>query len=352
VTDSQSASLALSGTSTVDDVRGSLFVATNVYGRGVVEIADSASFVFSPTSSRKIYLAHNSPTAEAWLRLRGGSVTMTTNGIIYVGRNSTKVSACNGFFTGWGKINRHSLELGGSGYGITLNMPCGAVIADGEGQERDLDLSLIRKINDNGMNISGSNGWYAVKGGRLTYPCRFSGYRMLGDYYGREGDPVYVNGVSVDCTGGVSSNRLIGQLYATDRTDFPSGLVADDAEHGCLRLGVWRATMNKGYDASTVSSDTRGSFTSAKVKVRYDGNRVQAFCAGYAGDQTHLRVVFRSHGGSANGRWRRVATRRLSEAAGDGYLIGGIVYPSPEAWNLGFFSVSIEPLDGFAVVVR
>jgi len=325
-------------------------VATNVYGRGEVVVADEAEIIFAPTSCRNISLAKGSASAQATLTLRGGSITMTTNSILYVGRHANTENACNGFVRGWGRLDRHSPELTTYQYGITMDMGCGALTADGEGVERDLDLSMIRKIFDNGLNKSGTNGWYAVNKGRLTYPCRFGGYRMLGDYYGHEGDPVYVNSVSVDCTD--KKGYLIGQLYATDRSDIPAGLPADDIANRVKRLGVWRATINANYDATNVTAQTRGNVTSATIKIRYNNfllNELADAEGAFDGEQT---LVLYAHDGSTDGTWRRIKTVSVNSAEEGGHLIGGTIQVSPEPWNLGFFAVVAEPKRGLAVLIR
>ena len=343
----------LSENAVITNMNNHIHIASNLYGKGILELKDNARIVYSNARPRDLRIGYShavSPNSRAELRLKGGEIVFATNSTVFVGKNSSNVDACNGFVSGWGRLTRHDLSNNGYAFGLSMTLFCGAVTADGDGELRDLDLSVVRKINDGGQNLSGTNGWYAVNKGRLTYPCRFPDYRMLGDYYGREGDPVYVNGVAIDCED--KSGYLIGQLYATDRDDIPAGLPADDLSAQTLRLGVWRATVNKNNNLDEVSKENAGSFSSASVRIRYDNFRLAALKDANGTLSSDQRIALYRHDGTETGRWVKVASRGVSEAEANGHLIGGALRKSAADWNLGFFAVVAEPRSGVCIIVR
>lgn len=347
------AKFVLSGNAVITNMNNHIHVVSNFFGKGILELRDNARIVYSNARARhlRIGYSHNvSPNSRAELRLRGGEIVFATNSTVVVGKNSSSVTNCNGFISGWGRLTRHDLSKGGSDFGLNLTLFCGAVTADGDGELHDLDLSHVRKINDNGQNLSGTNGWYAINKGRLTYPCRNTSYRMLGDYYSRTGDPVYVNGVAIDCEG--ISGDLIGQLYATDRDDIPAGLPGDDLAAKTLRLGVWRATVNKNYNLDEVSKANAGSFSSATARIRYDNFRLAALKDADGAFSSEQRVALYRHDGTASGRWIKVASLDATEAEANGHLIGGALPKVDADWNLGFFAVVAEPKKGTSIIIR
>lgn len=347
----QSAKLVMSNDAQITGMTSSLYIAPGVYSRGEVVVADNAKISFS--SPGYVDIARKSPTADGQLRLRGGTIVLETNSTIRVGYAGSSASVCNGLLSGWGRIDRLQPTLASGQGDVFIVMFGGAITADGEGEARDLDLSVIRRVNysdDFGNNNSGTNGWYAVNGGRLTYPCRNGSNSNLGEYYSR-GEPKFVNSVHFDFTG--KNGYLIGQLYANDRSDIPSGLPADDLAAKTLRLGVWRATVNKSYmDATNVTAETRGSVTSANVKIRYNNFILNALKDGegtFDGDQ---RLAVYWHSGAADGAWRRVASADVASAEAAGHVISATIPSSGEAWNLGFFAVVAETKKGSNIIIR
>ena len=347
----QSAKLVMSNDAQITGMTSSLYIAPGVYSRGEVVVADNAKISFS--SPGYVDIARKSTTAEGQLRLRGGTIVLETNSTIRVGYAGSSASVCNGLLSGWGRIDRLQPTLASGQGDVFIVMFGGAITADGEGEARDLDLSVIRRVNysdDCGNNNSGTNGWYAVNGGRLTYPCRNGSNSNLGEYYSR-GEPKFVNSVHFDFTD--KDGYLIGQLYANDRPDIPSGLPADDLAAKTLRLGVWRATVNKSYmDATNVTAETRGSVTSANVKIRYNNFILNALKDGdgaFDGDQ---RLAVYWHSGAADGAWRRVASADVASAEAAGHVISATIPSSSEAWNLGFFAVVAETRKGTNIIIR
>ena len=352
----QMATLTLKDNAAITNFNSHVYVASNLYAKGQLEICDNAMLHFSNKSGgRRIYIGQglkNDDNCWAELRLRGGSVMMPTNGYLYVGKSS-EVTICRSFLSGWGKITRHNLEKTGSNDGINMTIYGGAVVADGEGEAHDLDLSHVRKVNDSstpGANNSGTNGWYAINKGRLTYPCRWSknNYKSLGEYYSRT-EPKFVNSVSFAFDSG-KDGFLIGQLYATDRDDIPAGLPADSVEDATRRLGVWRATVAKTYELNQVA--TGGKVEYADVTVRYDNFRLAALKDADGNLPDGLRLKFYRHDGTANGRWIKVASLPVAEAEAAGHVIGGRLVKSTADWNLGFFAVVAEKTNGSVMILR
>ena len=352
----QMATLTLKDNAAITNFNSHVYVASNLYAKGQLEICDNAMLHFSNKSGgRRIYIGQglqNDDNCWAELRLRGGSVMMPTNGYLYVGKSS-EVTICRSFLSGWGKITRHNLEKTGSNDGINMTIYGGAVVADGEGEAHDLDLSHVRKVNDSstpGANNSGTNGWYAINKGRLTYPCRWSKntYKSLGEYYSRT-EPKFVNSVSF-AFDSKKDGYLIGQLYATDRDDIPDGLPADSVADKTQRLGVWRATVAKTFELDQVA--TGGTVAYADVTVRYDNFRLAALKDADGNLPDDLRLKLYRHDGTSSGRWVKVASLTVAEAEAAGHRIGGRLLKSSDDWNLGFFAVVAEPKKGTNIILR
>lgn len=353
----QRATVTLKDNAVITNFNSHIYIASNNYSKGQLEICDNAMLHYSNKSgARRIYIGQwlkNNDNCWAELRLRGGSVMMPTNGLIHVGKNSESVTNCHSFLSGWGVITRHNLEKNGSSDGISMTIHGGAVVADGEGELRDLNISRVRKINEGatlGENYSGTNGWYAINKGRLTYPCRWSknSYKSLGEYYDRT-EPKFVNSVSF----AFDSNKdgyLIGQLYATDRDDIPAGLPADSVADRTQRLGVWRATVAKTFELDQVA--TGGKVAYADVTVRYDNFRLTALKDADGNLPDDLRLKLYRHDGTASGRWTKVASLTVDEAAEAGHCISGRLEKSSADWNLGFFAVVAEPKKGTNIIIR
>ena len=352
----QRGTLTLKDHAVITNFNSHVYIASNLCAKGQLEICDNAMLHFSNKSgSRRIYIGQglkNDDNCWAELRLRGGSVMMSTNGYLYVGKNSD-VNICRSFLSGWGTVTRHDLEKNGSSDGINMTIYGGAVVADGEGEAHDLDLSRVRKVNDSGSkgdNISGTNGWYAVSKGRLTYPCRWSknAYMSLGEYYSRT-EPMFVNSVSF-AFDSKKDGYLIGQLYATDRDDIPDGLPADSVADKTQRLGVWRATVAKTFELDQVA--TGGTVAYADVTVRYDNFRLAALKDADGNLPDDLRLKLYRHDGTSSGRWVKVASLTVAEAEAAGHRIGGRLLKSSADWNLGFFAVVAEPKKGTNIILR
>lgn len=353
VDDAQRARVSLVGQSMITNLNGNIYLATNNYGRAELEVADDAVIDFADVEkTRVIEVAAKHSGTRAQLLLRGGTIRLpSTNSTVKIGYANYTTAKCNGFLRGWGTITRHRFaETTSFAESVNLVMPCGAIIADGEGELRDLDLSMIRRINESGnvgANLSGTNGWYAVDKGRLYYPCRYANYANLGSYYGDKTAPSFVNGVAFAFAGRADGAQLHGQLYATDRDDIPSGLPEDRVEKGVKRLGVWRAALRGSYKAEEFASSGPKSFTSAQTTVRYDNFALAALRDEDGNFRPDQRIALYQY----NGGWKKVASLPVAAAEAD-HRIAGTLLPADDDWNLGFFAVVAEIPRATVLTVR
>lgn len=354
VNDAQRARVSLTGQSMITNLNGNIYLATNNYGRAELVVADDAVIDFADVEkARVIEVASKHSGTLAQLTLRGGTIRLpSTNSTIKIGYANYTTAKCNGFLRGWGTITRHRFaEANSYAESVNLVMPCGAIIADGEGEARDLDLSMVRKVNDSssvGANLSGTNGWYAVDKGRLYYPCRYAGYANLGSYYGDKTAPSFVNGVTFAFAGRADGAQLHGQLYATDRDDIPSGLPEDRVEKGVKRLGVWRAALRGSYRAEEFESSGPKSFTSATATIRYDNFALDALRDVDGNFRSDQRIALYQH---RDGGWKKLASLPVDEAEST-HRIAGTLLPTADDWNMGFFAVVAEIPHGTVLTLR
>lgn len=219
-----------------------------------------------------------------------------------------------GQLRGWGYV-------GYTNENITLRMiNNGQIIADGEGEERELDLNMIAVVNNDVPNgFSGTNGWYAVNKGRLRYPRTWQTYApgttyCWGDLF-TKAVPEMVNSVGFAFTASVNA-AVRGALCAPDRSDIPAGLPAR-----MRPLGVWQIGLFSGKQLLT-----KASFAGVSLTFRYDHTQIKP-------TDSSLRL-FR-HDGSA---WAQVG----SAALGGDPLIASDMPLAPVSsgdYNIGWFAV-------------
>lgn len=291
------------------------------------------------------------------LRLHGGTVTLTDNvgAWMSIGQNSRTADISNGRLEGWGTIDKTNPSEATGTHTVRVNLYNGVVLADGGGAARDLDLRFVQDMNQEtaAPNACGTNGWYAVNGGRLRYPARFHSRgtsRIVGDYGGRavsaENLPL-VNSFGVSFAQNDNSflamKYLYADLYANDRADIPAGL--PEAYPGSSALGVWRAALSGNQNEPTANKKT--SFSSANILVHYDG---AAFAKlkknGAYPDNLKLRVY--AHDGTASGRWRKVTEVEPSDSP----YISATLSESPDTWNMGWFAVVPVKTNGLIITFR
>jgi hypothetical protein len=204
--------------------------------------------------------------------------------------------------------------------------------ADGAGAERDLDLhEIVSTTNSLANGAAGTNGWYAVNGGRLLYPRAWISAASITR---NQGEPPFktalemVNSVQVTLTGAQNPTFLRAGLCAPDRSDIPPGLPPG------LRLGVWCIGL---YPNNTTASAT-STFGAVSLTFRYDHTRVKA------GDTLRL---FRY----ASGAWVKVG-----ECAPDGTSLIATDAPlarlTSGAYNIGWFALLASPFPGLRIAVQ
>lgn len=147
-----------------------------------------------------------------------------------------KAAAGQGVFRGWGTVAfKKALQNDGQ------------VIADGYGSMRDLDLSSFTDVRTNYFANTTSNGWFAIRGGRLRLPgLSVSGNATV--YWGEKNNQDLVNSVKLTFAN-AGTATLTGALLAKDRTDVPAGVRA---------IGLWTFTTSS------------AAFDSVILTFRYD----------------------------------------------------------------------------------
>ena len=355
------------------------YIGSNTYNSAVLEIADNAFFGLrdnAMNTDSSIYEENikvafgSSRKGDAVIRLRGGTIGLGNRGGLYLGDvTNDRTPGCPARLVGYGNVTNQA-ESGTLWSRIHLRS--GSVTADGEGEERDLDLQTFARISGslNGessdgreyLNSSGTNGWYAINKGRLLYPARDSGSdnirpRFVGDYQRLESNmlPRYVNSMRIIAKNAndeelspSSSRRIVSELYAPDRTDIPAGLVEDGAQS--RRLGVWRAAIT-GNSYWNMSSSGRRSFTTATTTIRYDQWRLGELKDAQGSYPAGLEVRLYQYD-ATSGKWKRLSRRPVENVESDGYRISGDLKQVDGIYNLGWFAVVAECVKGTLISIQ
>lgn len=366
--------MKLSGNARVSGFRNA-YIGSNTYNRAVLEIADNAFFGLhdnAMNSDSEIYQENikvafgSGRNGNGTIRLRGGTIGLGNRGGLYLGDvTNDRKAGCPARLVGYGCVTNQATS---GTIWSRLHLRSGSITADGEGEARDLDLRTFARVSGclngesadgrNYLNLSGTNGWYAINKGRLLYPARDSGSdtvkpRFVGDYARLDPDtlPKYVNSMRIilkDADGDelpMSQSRYpFVELYAPDRTDIPAGLVEDGEKS--RRLGVWRGCM-----ATSYANTARRSFTTAETTIRYDQWRLFGLKNGQGTYPAGLEVRLYRYDAAA-GKWKRVARYPADEAEENGYRIGGDLEQADGVYNLGWFAVVAECAKGTAISIR
>ena len=346
--------MKISGNAKVCDI-GNMYVASNLYTRAELEIADNASIWLRDNAwdTNRINVARDSMrSGDATIRLRGGTIGLGIRGALVLGStNDDSNVTCTSRFVGYGCITNQ----GDSSRTLwsRLDLRGGSVTADGEGVERDLDFGTFARLGGSigdgrsKLNSSGTNGWYAINKGRLIYPNRDGELvRFVGDYarLNYEVAPKFVNSMRIllkdnNDTEITTDRRFTVELYAPDRTDIPAGLIEDDAKN-CRRLGVWRG--NCGGKTS--------SFAKAETTIRYDQWKLSELMNAQGNTAYTFEVVLYQYDGA---RWKKLASQSAAEAATKNYRISGtLAKTSVASSNLGWFAVVARKIKGTVMVLR
>ncbi|MBQ3290391.1 MAG: hypothetical protein IJH50_13400 [Kiritimatiellae bacterium] len=360
--------MKVSGNAKVCDLQNA-YVGSNSYNHAELEIADNVWFGLRDDAwdTNRINVARDSmKSGDATIRLRGGAIGLGIRGGLVLGSTNNNVNvACTSRLVGYGCVTNQ----GDSSRTLwsRIDVRGGSVTADGEGVERDLDLRTFARISGHAnegrsnLNVSGTNGWYAINKGRLCYPARDPGEynkdtgvnsrpRFVGDYARLAAStvPKYVNSMRIIPTDSsgielTSARCLFVELYAPDRTDIPAGLVEDGEES--LRLGVWRGCIAQNY-----ANASRRDFTTAETTIRYDQWRLFGLKDGNGNYPEGLQIRLYQYDGTS---WKRVTGYSAAEAESNGYRISGTLYPVSGVYNLGWFAVVAKcNKTGTAIVIR
>ena len=273
------------------------------------------------------------------IELRGG--TLWVNGAadgqtIALGQDGNTTT---GYIKGWGGVRCAKSTLRVKFFG--------QVVADGEGESRDLNLASIRTVGASAeaqLNSCGTNGWYAANKGRLIYPraqnCKTTSdgnpsHPTVGDYPNRA-EPTVMNSFRYTLeTNPAVTYYNFAELYAPDREDIPAGLPigARDVVAGVWRFGLSSATNTDG-------DPTPAAFGGMSITFRYDWRDMPEDC----------RVAVYRHDGSAGGSWQRVAKGEISSS--ENTITTAKFDSTSEKWNAGWFAVVAETPKGLSIIFR
>ena len=253
------------------------------------------------------------------LVMRGGTLQFKVNAVTNALINRDSEDGV-GVIRGWGSLEK--LPNADRNPWIENS---GLVIADGEGEERDLSLhdKFVAVTNTLYNGPTGTNGWYAVNKGRLRYPrigtpsAAITHSACCGDFRTLT-TPSLVNSLKLEVTLAASGTFYVyGELYAPDRSDIPAGLPT-----GAKTVGIWRMriTSNESPDGSP------RSFVSVLPTFRYDHTQVKA---------SESLALYR-HNGSA---WVQVGSGTPDGTS----LISASAPLPPVNGEVGWFAVLTQP---------
>ncbi|MBQ6328551.1 MAG: hypothetical protein IJI35_06010 [Kiritimatiellae bacterium] len=230
-----------------------------------------------------------------------------------------------------------------------------AFIADGCGAERDLDMRAFGQFNSSSMaNVTGTNGWYAVNGGRLIYPrggksvgvYADSPAAQVGNFYkvgtnelGEVKTPTLVNSFSMQVTTSAGTGGKAwpyAALYAPDRTDYPANVLR--GREGKV-VAVWRiGTCTTGWNSDEPRTPWT-NWTQMKLTFRYDATAFDGVTP----------VKLYRHEGVESGSWRLVSKQ---DVPAEDSLISATVAPGAGTWNVGWFALVEQPEQGTIILVK
>ena len=296
--------------------------------------------------------------------LKGGTLKLTSNRGRQARADSLWIGAApdagggiradsHGEIRGWGKIDITDQVY--EDKGIWARLGNGAIVADGEGVERTLDLSLVYQVT-NVLSVADertrTNGWYAVNKGAVLFPAIDNAYRFNGGKTTTCYDsttclgcdpalatPDLVNSVRIRAQRGWMDRGFCtaAMLLASDRTDIHAAAVPDKYRP----IGFWKAGTFSSRVAQTTAA--RWDFTSAEIEFRYDQNRI-------AKPESRLAVL---RWDDSESKWIRVA--RYDEQPADCVVSSGTLTTTAAAddpWSLGLFCVAEETILATTIYLR
>lgn len=250
-----------------------------------------------------------------------------------------------GEICGWGGFVASSSDYQGV-RGVRIRMGNGAIIADGNGVERSLDLrGSVSGISNVLLSGPRTNGLHAVNLGKLIFPAEDLGY------YAK------TTNVCIGCASGnaspdiVNAIRLSGSFRLSGKEMFACAELLDpnrsDAHSATLPngniLGVWKVYANRVQYAEP-EDDNMVECSDVRLQFRYDQTKVRS-----ADD---LLVLYRYE--RSTSKWCKVARGKQS----DDYVFDSGVMPKFDDEqveadsNIGLFALVSTPKPGLLIVVQ
>ena len=370
------------GTGTVDVVSGQFYwhwwtggigyvrvgESPNGQGHGSIVVEAGANFL-----SRPIFLGgRGSNAGYGELVLRGGTFyNLYDNGAdsprvkgedhrpdnMFIGTatNATGAIAENsrGVIRGWGEFrangNNSSMRDQRS---ISAVLGNGAIIGDGEGQERTLDLAYFWRVT-NGLftAAANTNGWYAINKGAVNLP----GVDCSIDTNGGDGWGCFSGDNSVGCSRFLKKPDLVNAVHITSSRNYEQhgycygvqvlALDRSDVHAEALKptyrpIGFWKAGPFSDREYFT-TANRNNSFVKAKIDFRYDHTKV-------ASSDSKIVVL----------RWNQNTeswTTLAKVAQPDDYIVSSGEFSgltSDDTFLYGLFCVAEAPPVGMAIIFR
>ena len=314
---------------------------------GMVVIAGTGSVVTNVNTTSIGSISNDGAIKNTgFLHLKGGKYFLRTGASGGCFKLGVDGNSSHGEIRGWGQIAHNGIG--------TVTQPTiqymdhfGKVIADGEGEERDLNMRFMWSVGDSSVdpNEIGCNGWYARNKGRLRFPILYnvkSGYmsHCVGDYVYHGGNPRLVNSFKYTFSDVYSTQRwLWADLYATDRSDIPAGLTS--------RVGTGRAIavyrmgyFDNKYHFGEPDKPYEKGYKSAHVQFHYSPDEAK--------DYPRVRVYH--HDGTEGGSWRLSGEAVYSSE--NPFVTTAEFKPSEATWNFGWFAVVADRPRGTVINVR
>lgn len=251
-----------------------------------------------------------------------------------------------GTIRGYGKIGRDETDDNNPTKCVRISMS-GQVVADGG----DLDLGLIKTVNwgsDN--NLCGTNGWYAVNGGRLILPRRQTFHSAnivnIGDYVSKS-DLSLVNSLQLrlykDGVQLTDSKYNFAMLYAPDREDIPGALPCDVAK--CEKvLAVWRLGHFRDYGDVGANPGNPEAFDTVSLRFRFESQNDMDWGAERISLYRYDGSVWRRVGDALESAPNHVATM-TEQPSYDGTRSG-------DNWNIGWYAIVRNKKTGLSIIFR
>lgn len=266
--------------------------------------------------------------SNATLRLTGALPGGTVNGQLSLGR----YAGSYGVLLGCGVVRGVNADSNT----VRVWMDDGQIVADGFGEERELDLNTVVSIGTNAVAATAAdttNGWYAVNKGAALFPRVWFNTGSKTGVAGGDSKatvPGYVNSVLFSISGVAADASLFrGGLFSADRSD----VYADSLPDGLTVVGIWKFGVT-----TTVSGTVNRSYSSVDLDFRYDQSKVRP------GDKIALY------------RWNGSIWEKLSEKTSDSthrIAASGLAAPASYdgIYNVGTFAV-VEKSSGLMILVR